>query len=407
MVQYAIILPLFVMVAIDIRPAMAANTKIDIEALKLKVFGTPPPKITSTEKQKFSDVCSTPSGGRGWCALRGQCDEDVMELVTHGGDVIDTQRSNVQCPMYTQVCCPYKMKQVADHVHSYTLMKEYSDMNHFKDVSEDQEMTEDQEVTEDQEMTEDQKPKPTCGIRGDEDGKTPWLVIIKDPSKIWKSSNVYEGSVGGGTIIHPSVVLTAAHTVYARHELQVLAGRADTQTRDVDSVQVHEHFNRLNAHNDIALLFLTEPLTMSPGVRVACLPRAVTVAPARCVSTEWVQSPQSGHGGVKTVEVPVLTHQQCQAKYRNSRLGSYFILDKSFLCAGGEQGRDVCSGDGGFPLMCPVENGDRFAVFGVVLWDIECGQHGMPTAHAHVATLRDWVDRHVTARVLATDVYTY
>ncbi|XP_034837868.1 phenoloxidase-activating factor 2-like isoform X2 [Maniola hyperantus] len=396
MVQYAIILPLFVLVVTDIRPAVAASTKIDIEALKLKVFGTPPPIITTTEKQKFSDLCHTPSGGRGWCALRDQCKEDVMELITEGGDVIDAERSNVQCPMYTQICCPFKRNLPALHANSYPHSpKRYSDMDHLT------------EVVEHQEVDEDKVPKPTCGIRGDEDGETPWLVIIKDPSKIWKSSNLYEGSIGGGTIIHASVVLTAAHTVYARHELQVLAGRAHKQTRDVDSVQVHEHFNRLNGHNDIALLFLTEPLTMSPGVRLVCLPHAGAVAPARCMSTEWAQSPHTGDGSVKTVEVPVLTHQQCQAKYRNTRLGSYFRLDKSFLCAGGEQGREVCTGDGGFPLICPVENGERFAAFGVVLWDLECGKHGVPTAHAHVATLRSWVDQHVAERNLGTDVYTY
>lgn len=62
--------------------------------------------------------------------------------------------------------------------------------------------------------------------------------------------NVY---VGGGSLIHPSVVITAAHIIYEKQGLIIRAGEWDTQTtkevypsqdRYVKEVVVHKDFNR-------------------------------------------------------------------------------------------------------------------------------------------------------------------
>lgn len=45
---------------------------------------------------------------------------------------------------------------------------------------------------------------------------------------------------------------------------------------------------------------------------------------------------------MKRVEVPVVGRGECQSKLRETRLGKYFVLDKSFICAGGEPGKDTC-----------------------------------------------------------------
>lgn len=45
---------------------------------------------------------------------------------------------------------------------------------------------------------------------------------------------------------------------------------------------------------------------------------------------------------LKKVDVPIVRHSTCQDIMRTTRLGKYFALDKSFICAGGEQGRDTC-----------------------------------------------------------------
>lgn len=55
------------------------------------------------------------------------------------------------------------------------------------------------------------------------------------------------------------------------------------------------------------------------------------------------------------MELPVVKHKTCQDKLRQTRLGRLFELHRSFMCAGGEAGKDTCKGDGGSPLVCPME----------------------------------------------------
>ena len=48
---------------------------------------------------------------------------------------------------------------------------------------------------------------------------------------------------------------------------------------------------------------------------------------------------------LKEVDLPVLTHFDCERKLKETRLGSDFVLHPGFLCAGGEEGKDACKGE--------------------------------------------------------------
>ena len=71
-----------------------------------------------------------------------------------------------------------------------------------------------------------------------------------------------------------------------------------------------------------------------------------------------------------SVEVPVHSHGQCERMLQRTRLGPNFVLHQGFLCAGGEEGKDACKGDGGGPLVCEVNGVSQLA--GIVSWGGTC-----------------------------------
>merc|ERR1719378_1142083 len=82
---------------------------------------------------------------------------------------------------------------------------------------------------------------------------------------------------------------------------------------------------------------------------------------------------------LKEVSLPMVSDAQCLDWLRATRLGRRFRLDQSFVCAGGEEGKDACRGDGGGPLVCPKrDDPERFVQVGIVAWGIGCGQAEVP-----------------------------
>lgn len=76
---------------------------------------------------------------------------------------------------------------------------------------------------------------------------------------------------------------------------------------------------------------------------------------------------------------------RCQSSLAATRLGSSFVFDSSsFICAGGEAGKDACTGDGGSPLVCNMSG--RFYVVGLSAWGIGCAQVNVPGVYVNVAT---------------------
>lgn len=182
--------------------------------------------------------------------------------------------------------------------------------------------------------------------------------------------NVYKCA---GSLIHPSVVMTVAHCVIDLKDItdvKIRAGEWDTQTsnepfphqdREIVEVIIHEHYRRGSHFNDIALLFLNKPVDLAENVNTVCLPPPNHVFDhKRCAATGWGKDKFGSNGLyqviMKKVELPIVPSAECQIKLRETRLGRHFILDPSFICAGGESGKDTCQGLLHLLLLFPDSN---------------------------------------------------
>jgi len=255
-------------------------------------------------------------------------------------------------------------------------------------------------------------------ITGDAQGEAqfaefPWMVALLRDEKVGDEIlNIYEC---GGAVIAPTVVLTATHCVHLlkADTLVVRAGEWDTQTKSevlphqdqrVKEIIVHEKYHKGALYNDVALLILENGFVWQENVRPICLPEMnVNFDYSRCYATGWGKNTFGKDGAyqeiLKKIELPIMPNDQCQKNLRTTRLGKHFILDPSFICAGGEKGKDTCKGDGGSPLVCPIPGvKDRFYQAGIVAWGIGCGEQNIPGVYANVPYLRQWISDKLSAR---------
>ncbi|KAL4707749.1 hypothetical protein ACJJTC_014930 [Scirpophaga incertulas] len=234
-------------------------------------------------------------------------------------------------------------------------------------------------------------------------GEYPWQAAIlkKDPKE-----SVY---VCGGTLIDSLHIITAAHCIksYKGFELRIRLGEWDVNRdveffpyieRDVQSVHIHPLYYAGTLDNDLAIIKMDHPVewTKYPHISPACLPDKYTdYAGQRCWTTGWGKDAFGDYGKyqnvLKEVDVPILPHGQCQQQLRQTRLGYNYELNPGFVCAGGEEGKDACKGDGGGPLVC--ERGGTWQIVGVVSWGIGCGQAGVPGVYVKVAHYLDWISQ--------------
>ncbi|KAJ8949604.1 hypothetical protein NQ318_007366, partial [Aromia moschata] len=178
-------------------------------------------------------------------------------------------------------------------------------------------------------------------------------------------------------------------------------------------------------YNDVSLLVLDQPYATDKQkyINTICLPpNDVQLEGTKCLIAGWgkgetaetpleadifepvalySEKPQFGNRVMKKVELPFVNFDRCQDLLRQTRLGQYFKLHKSFMCAGGEAGKDACKGDGGSPLMCQFPTDNRYFQMGIVSWGVGCGEANVPGIYANVHKFVGWIKGQLEERGLS------
>lgn len=158
----------------------------------------------------------------------------------------------------------------------------------------------------------------------------------------------------------------------------------------VQQIIIHENYVSGEHHDDIAVVLLTEEVSLQNDVHRVCLPEATQIFPPGegVVVTGWGALFYNGDYPLLLQKAPVkiIDTNTC-----NSREVYNGMVQDTMLCAGYMEGNiDACQGDSGGPLVYPNSRNIWYLV-GIVSWGEECGKINKPGVYMRVTAYRNWI----------------
>ena len=237
---------------------------------------------------------------------------------------------------------------------------------------------------------------PAQGIVGGteaDDGEYPWLGYLS-------VDYIALGSSCGGSLVAPTVFVTAAHCVegllpagnellnpFLQSAYVYLGSNQARGGEEIRASEIHIHPDYDGDH-DIAIIILERPSSHQPIPWAQPGDEALYAPGTIATVAGWGATSEGGSTSDELLEVhlPIISDADCAAYYGTSTDGDYEV------CAGiPEGGQDSCQGDSGGPLM--IGSGDDALLIGIVSWGEGCARAGVPGVYAEVAALSSFIEQ--------------
>jgi secreted trypsin-like serine protease len=154
--------------------------------------------------------------------------------------------------------------------------------------------------------------------------------------------------------------------------------------------------------NDIAVIRVNQPFKFLPHIQPICLHNGEQkISTSGCFASGWGSetfelSASSPSQYLKKVTMDFADQDICQKQLRIALKKESFELTDSFFCAGGFE-NDLCFGDSGAPLICPIAGEtNKFVLTGMSSWGAKCFTE-TPGVYTNVMKYFGWVQETISS----------